>query len=110
MGLHMINEPPSVFCLPFVMLSPTCHQNWCFPSLNAIELLACFRAFFCTRRAGRSVNVWYVKLDNGFVLFFAGIPIGAGEELLTCYSRTVRTHFPFRFIFTFSPPASVFHM
>jgi hypothetical protein len=33
-------------------------------------------------------NVWYVKLDNGYVLYFAGRAVAAGEELLTCYSRT----------------------
>lgn len=37
---------------------------------------------------GRDVNVWYVKLENGFVLFFAGKAIAAGDELLTCYSRS----------------------
>ena len=40
--------------------------------------------------AGRSrlANVWYVKLDNGFVLYFSGVAIQPQEELLTCYSRS----------------------
>jgi len=34
-------------------------------------------------------NVWYVKLPgSGLVLYFAGADVRAGEELLTCYSRT----------------------
>ena len=37
---------------------------------------------------GADANVFYVKMpSNGLVLYFAGRAIGAGEELLTCYSR-----------------------
>jgi hypothetical protein len=35
----------------------------------------------------RVANVWYVKLDNGYVLYFASTSIAPHEELLTCYSR-----------------------
>ena len=35
----------------------------------------------------RVANVWYVKLDNGYVLYFAAGYIAPNEELLTCYSR-----------------------
>ena len=39
--------------------------------------------------AGRCqvANVWYVKLDSGYVLYFVGRPVQPNEELLTCYSR-----------------------
>ena len=34
-------------------------------------------------------NVWYAKLANGYVLYFAGgAGVDAGAEMLTCYSRT----------------------
>ena len=34
-----------------------------------------------------AANVWYVKLENGFVLYFIGVEVLPGDELLTCYSR-----------------------
>lgn len=33
-------------------------------------------------------NVWYVKLPNNYCLYFTGLPVNPGEELLTCYSKT----------------------
>jgi len=33
-------------------------------------------------------NVWYVKLANGYVLYFTGASVASQEELLTCYSRS----------------------
>ena len=33
-------------------------------------------------------NVWYAKLRCGYVLFFVGKEVQAGEELFTCYSRS----------------------
>ena len=40
--------------------------------------------------AGRDgmANVWYAKLRCGYVLFFVGREVQAGEELFTCYSRS----------------------
>ena len=39
-------------------------------------------------------NVWYVKLRCGYVLFFVGREVQAGEELLTCYSRSYTRSYP----------------
>ena len=33
-------------------------------------------------------NVWYVKLNGGLCLYFAGREIDKNEELITCYSRS----------------------
>ena len=39
--------------------------------------------------AGRDAgaNVWYTKLASGYVLYFIGVEVLPGEELLTCYAR-----------------------
>ena len=46
--------------------------------------------------AGRDgvANVWYAKLRCGYVLFFVGREVHAGEELLTCYSRSYKRSYP----------------
>lgn len=36
-------------------------------------------------------NVFYVKLDNGLCLYFAGREINKNEELITCYSTSYGT-------------------
>ena len=33
-------------------------------------------------------NVWYIKLDNNYCLYFTGLSVQPNEELLTCYSKT----------------------
>ena len=38
--------------------------------------------------APHAANVWYLKLDNGYCLYFAGEVVDRGAELLTCYSRS----------------------
>ena len=38
--------------------------------------------------APHAANVWYLKLDNGYCLYFAGEHVDSGAELLTCYSRS----------------------
>jgi len=40
--------------------------------------------------AGRNTvaNVWYAKLQSGYVLYFTGREVHPQEELLTCYSRS----------------------
>ena len=43
---------------------------------------------------GAGANVWYVKLRCGYVLFFVGREVQAGDELLTCYSRSFTRDYP----------------
>lgn len=38
--------------------------------------------------APHAANIWYLKLDNGYCLYFAGEHVDSGAELLTCYSRS----------------------
>ena len=38
--------------------------------------------------SNKIANVWYVKLDNNYCLYFTGHCVQPDEELLTCYSKT----------------------